>query len=112
MYGVLDDEDGLLGECDIDDGLSFCGQVGENGNAQEKQPNKVRKWAWTRWCIISTQSTSWVPNLCHLVHTTQKTYFSFSPLTFVILLLYRHSMSRHEHPAISHVCIILYHVRK
>ena len=36
MYGVLDDEDGLLGECDIDDGLSFCGQVGENGNAQEK----------------------------------------------------------------------------
>jgi hypothetical protein len=77
MYGVLDDEDGLLGECDIDDTLSFCGQVGENGNAQEKQPNKVRKWAWTRWCIISTQSTSWVPNLCHLVHTSLKAYFFY-----------------------------------
>ena len=36
MYGVLDDKDSLLGECDIDDGLSFCCQVGENSNAEEK----------------------------------------------------------------------------
>ena len=36
MYGVLVDEEGLLGECNIDDWLSFCCQVGENGNAKEK----------------------------------------------------------------------------
>ena len=36
MHGVLVDGEGLLGECDIDNWLSFCCQVGENSNAEEK----------------------------------------------------------------------------
>jgi hypothetical protein len=33
MEGVLDDQEGLLGESDVDGRLALCGQVGETGDA-------------------------------------------------------------------------------